>query len=704
MDFHEFIERYPIQLNEQQKAAVQTIDGPVLLLAVPGSGKTTVLTARLGYMVLCCGIRPENILTVTYTRASTKDMKERAKAMFGEELAERIEYRTINGICYKILQYFNKYIKHLSLTLADEKQIMGILTGIFQSVEHKYPDENELSTVRTLITYAKNMMLDDKELQELNKDIECDFRTIYTTYHKVMKEKGLMDYDDQMVYSYHILNQYPEVLSFYQNQYRYICVDESQDTSKIQHMIIALLAKKNRNLFMVGDEDQSIYAFRAAYPQALLDFEKNYKDAKVLLMEQNYRSNANIVKAADSFIQKNTLRHKKTMQATKDAASEVKEIKVRDRGEQFDMLYKVARDCTDQTAVLFRNNESSIPLIDILEREHIPYRIRNVEISFFTHKIVKDVTSIIRLAYDNRDIEAFMNLYYKLGLYIKKEDAQTVCKVVRYSKAKDIFGVIELSSLSESVRKNVADLKKRLDRLKTAKGANIMNIILYDIGYDDYIKAQKIKDTKTFILRDISSRVGSPAEFVNRLKELKDIIETKESDYSCPFILSTIHSSKGLEYNNVYLIDVEDGIFPEKIVGPYAKDKELSEYEEERRLFYVGVTRAKNNLYIVNNGARSLFRSEILRKEKAKKKEDAPDKKVKKAKKMEVSEEDITYFLRVFPDGRNIIHKKFGAGTIISAGEEYTSIAFFEYADKQDEIKTFSTKKLIEKGLIKPVK
>ena len=200
-----------------------------------------------------------------------------------------------------------------------------------------------------------------------------------------------MDYDDQMLYAYKMLRMDSRLLEHFQNLYPYICVDEAQDTSKIQHAIIALLAAKSENLFMVGDEDQSIYGFRAAYPEALLDFEKDHPGARVLLMEENFRSNAKIVSAADKFIQKNTLRHEKHMKAAREAGTDIRKISLKSRKAQYVYLMKIAQECSTETAVLYRDNECAIPLIDLLERKHIPYRMRNAELSFFTHRTVLDI-------------------------------------------------------------------------------------------------------------------------------------------------------------------------------------------------------------------------------------------------------------------------------------------------------------------------
>ena len=278
--YTQFREKYLNRLNEQQRAAVQSVEGPVLLLAVPGSGKTTVLITRLGYMIYCKGIDPKKILTVTYTVAATKDMSKRFASYFGEEMADQLEFRTINGICAKIIQYYGRKVGKAPFELVkDENTKAGMLSQIFLESEHSYATESDLKNVRTLITYIKNMMLTEKEILKLEEKEEIRISVIYKEYCRQLREQGMMDYDDQMLYAYNMLRRFPELLAHFQNMYPYICVDEAQDTSKIQHAIIALLSSKTENLFMVGDEDQSIYGFRAAYPEALLLFEKHHPNA-----------------------------------------------------------------------------------------------------------------------------------------------------------------------------------------------------------------------------------------------------------------------------------------------------------------------------------------------------------------------------------------------------------------------------------------
>lgn len=635
MEWKEFETTFSVKLNQQQKEAVQSTKGPVLLLAVPGSGKTTVLVTRLGYMIYCKNIPPESILTVTYTVAATKDMSERFAVRFGEDMAKRLEFRTINGICAMIIQYYGRRIGKTPFELVkDEKATTGMLIRICQDHGMGYPTESDLKNVRTLITYIKNMMLNEEELQKLEEESDIRIAGIYREYCRQMREQKLMDYDDQMLYAYNILRKDPGVLAYFQNRYPYICVDEAQDTSKIQHAIIALLAAGTGNLFMVGDEDQSIYGFRAAYPEALLSFEKKHSGAKVLLMEENFRSNAKIVEAADKFIQKNTLRHEKHMRAAREAGADIREISLKSRKAQYVYLMKAAQECTTgmagmsgseehrgradasvtETAVLYRDNECAIPLIDLLERKNIPYRMRNADLSFFTHRTVLDVQNIIRFAMDPKDTELFMQIYYRLKLFFNKKDALRYAQISQEKDMEVLDAALKYGNLEKYQEDNIRNLKRQMVRILNMPGDEVVNQILTYMGYQDYLKKMGMNANKLETVKLIGSRVESPEKLLERLEELRTIIQEKVSDKDCPFILSTMHASKGLEYDTVYLLDVMDGILPEKVLANprTASKEELETYEEERRLFYVGVTRAKNQLNVFTTNKPSKFCSELL--------------------------------------------------------------------------------------------
>ena len=639
MTWAEFTSRFPIQLNQQQESAVQSVEGPVLLLAVPGSGKTTVLVTRLGYMIFCKGIAPERILTVTYTVAATKDMAERFACRFGAQMAGRLEFRTINGICARVIQYCSwKSGRTAFSLLTDEKRIAAMLAGIYQRIEHSYPTESDLQNVRTLITFIKNRMLGEEEIRALEKDAEIQLLRIYKAYNAELREHQLMDYDDQMVYAYTMLQRFPWLREHFQRQYPYICVDEAQDTSKIQHAIIALLASRTENLFMVGDEDQSIYGFRAAYPDALLEFEQHHPGARVLLMEENFRSDASIVRAADRFIQKNTLRHEKHMQPARPKQREIREIPLANRKAQYSYLLKVAEGCraayaADQEqravaadevkeradggqatdalhadrrrslspiAVLYRDHECALPLIDLLERNGVPYKMRNADIGFFTNRVVLDICNIIRLAENPLNTELFMQLYYKLGTYLRKQDAQSIADISQLEGLSVWDVALKHGGLNAYTKGKVRAIQTHMrNMLKENAGRAVHRIVEY-MGYREYMERSEIKDTKLDILRILADQEDSPRHLVDRLEKLRQVLKEKSSERDCPFILSTIHASKGLEYDSVYLLDVIDGVLPAQIPKDLKKAEktELEAYEEERRLFYVGITRAKDQLYV----------------------------------------------------------------------------------------------------------
>ena len=311
MDKSTFETAHMAALNPQQRAAVEAVDGAVLLLAVPGSGKTTVLITRLGYMTEVCGVAPESILTMTYTVAATREMRARFAARFGEALAARMEFRTINGVAARVIALYSRmYNRTAPELLQNESDTAPLLTKLWQDINHEYPAESSLKDLRTAITYIKNMCLTDGELDALESDVD-NLPELYRGYQRALKAQRRMDYDDQLCFALQILRAAPAVAAAFRRRYKYFCVDESQDTSKVQHEIIRVLAQESGNIFMVGDEDQSIYGFRAAYPQALMDFEKTYPGAQILLMEENYRSREPILEAANRFVARNRYRRTK---------------------------------------------------------------------------------------------------------------------------------------------------------------------------------------------------------------------------------------------------------------------------------------------------------------------------------------------------------------------------------------------------------
>lgn len=662
MTFQEFIEAYRIKLNIDQLEAVQTVEGAVLLLAVPGSGKTTVLVTRLGYMICCLGIAPSSILTMTYTVAATHDMRERFCSIFGDEFREQLEFRTINGVCAKIIGSYERLTGGSAFELlTDEKEIAAILANIYRdTVTGDFPTESDIRAVRTKITYAKNMMLTEAEVKAIDKELKIPFFDIYRKYCAELKARRRMDYDDQMIYAYRILKGYPSILSEIQAKYAYLCVDEAQDTSKIQHTIISMLVGNEGNVFMVGDEDQSIYGFRAAYPEALLSFEKTYSNARIMKMEENFRSDGKIVAAADRFIQKNVFRHPKTMRAAREEVNDIQEIVVNSRSAQYAYLLKVAANVKKETAVLYRDNESALPFIDLLERHGVPYQIRAIDPTFFTHRIVQDISAVIRFALDPYDTDAFMQIYYKLTTYLNKATALAMVNLCREGHGSVWDALDLLDGINGGTRKSCRTIQGQMYKMLSDRANTAIYRIDQLMGYGEYLERNGIKTNKISILQAIGANEENAEGLLRRLSELSEIVKTRDASEKGKFILSTIHSAKGLEYDTVYLVDVVDGIFPETVIGnPSLADREeLKAYEEDRRLFYVGVTRAKNTLRLFTYSCdKSSFCEELLQKNKI------ASGTVSGAKRTESAFE---VFCKRFEYGSKIYHKTFGIGFVLS--------------------------------------
>ena len=685
--YQQWKEQFHIQLNAQQEAAVQAVQGPVLLLAVPGSGKTTVLINRLGYMIFCKGILPESILTVTYTVAATNDMRRRFEQTFGEEMSRRLEFRTINGISQKILHYYGKLTGKTPFPLA-EKETGAIIKQVFFQVTKQFPTENDVKTVQTAITYVKNMGLTEEEIEKLDVEVSS-FPDIYHGYQQALRQKCLIDYDDQMVYALQLLKQFPVVLEHFQNLYPYICVDEAQDTSKIQHEMLALLAGKTRNLFMVGDEDQSIYGFRAAYPQALLSFDQTYPGAKVLLMESNYRSREEIVTSANRLIQHNEKRHAKQLCATREAGGQMRQIPVKSRKAQFTYLLNVANQCTTQTAVLYRNNESALPLIDLLERNGIPYTMKNKDMTFFSHPVVSDLRDFLILAIHPCDEEAFLRIYYKMGAGISKAAATTA---VRQNNGITplLTSVGEMEGVSPYCRKQCIRLLSNFERMQTEHtGAAIRRVIQW-MGYGMYMEEHGMDSKKADILQILGEQEQDCADFLEHLLELQELVATKPATADCPFILSTIHSSKGLEYDRVFLLDMMEGILPSGCdtakKSALATEKKSEDYEEERRLYYVAMTRAKESLSVFSfsPGETSAFSKEVFGTPKSKKQAGVTvSKKIQQTPAYAISNQaavqdctELQKEMEAYQIGVMVEHKKYGTGAIVSRKEDVAEIQF----------------------------
>ncbi|MBQ6067439.1 MAG: ATP-dependent helicase [Clostridia bacterium] len=694
--FLKFKDKYQLQLNAQQSEAVCTVDGPVLLLAVPGSGKTTTLVSRLGFMIEVLSIAPESILTVTYTKAAAADMKLRFRRLFGEQYAERLPFHTINSLCYHIIQdYTNTISGNQPFDVASEDVRSQILRELYIGEIKDFPTAADLDDLKTQIAYVKNMMLTEQEIKKLDSPA-FPFTKLYARYNDALRRRQLMDYDDQMIYALKFLRAYPALLQRYRSRFRYLCVDEAQDTSKIQHELLRLLAGDRHNIFMVGDEDQSIYGFRAAYPEALMQFETDHPGAKVLFLEQNFRSDENIVRLADKVIRHNSDRREKQLLATHPAKNEVRKIPVPNLKAQYAYLMKIAADCKSQTAVLYRDNESAVPLIDQLERAGIPYASKEKEYKFFSHRIVRDIRDILTFCLSPEDADAFERVAIRLGLYVKKEMIHAAVIQAKRSgeNALDLLSDAELNGYQ---LRNVRSLRTHFQKMQHDSASYALNRILSYMGYGEYLEKNYPKERKTELLQLLADRTRTIPGFLQRLEELDQLVQEKKSDRESQLILSTIHSAKGLEYDTVYLLDIIDGVLPEEPaqVTRNTDPEIIRTLEEDRRLFYVGITRAKRRLYIFERQDQS---SMFLREAFAADETTGSEIMKKVTTEKQTGLEPLSQNWRPIP-GETIYHHSFGKGKVqsYSRAEDTVTVQFISGQIKKLDRKTVVARELLLK-------
>lgn len=596
--YRSFVEKYDIALNKQQERALQAIEGSNLLLAVPGSGKTTVLVARLGHMVINKGISPEDILAITFNRNATSEMKRRFYEKFGKEIGCRINFKTINSLSLEIYSTFCKEKNHPKRRQIKENEKKTILANIYKKYTEEYVTDNDVIELATAITYIKNMMLNEDQIRKIEPDYPHIYE-MYSSYKSELDNKNLMDFDDQMVFAYWILKEKPDYSKRFTQKYKYICVDEAQDTSKIQHEIIKIIAQDN-NLFMVGDEDQSIYGFRAAYPKALLNFRYDYKNPYILRMERNYRSTKQIVDLAQRFISQNKGRYEKKMTAERGVGEDVILEVVNSREAQYLHLLEAAKSTKRDMTFLYRDNESSVVLVDLFLRNNIPFRLRKPEMNFFDNRIVKEIVAYLKLAINNYDINSFEQICNKGIIYLKSKQKEYAIKSMKFA------GLSVFEAVAEQMKYVKSEYQYRASRFQTImEGISKCSLseaisVIFNEGYKDYLRDQHYDDSKVDILRMIAKQEASISSFLLRIKELQEIFSNNINDSStCNIVLSTIHSSKGLEYDCVYMVDVFDGHLPSASVNVFSRSKDNADPEqEERRLFYVGITRARNELHL----------------------------------------------------------------------------------------------------------
>ncbi len=666
---HYLSERFDIQLTEQQRRAVETISGPVLLLAVPGAGKTTVMVARIANMIYCHHIPAESVLTITFSKAGAIDMKRRYHRLFSDLGNQEPAFCTIHSFCYQVVGTYCRITGGTTPRLIEAKERSIALRELYQRINGEFLSEDLEEELISNLSFIKNAMLKQEEAEDHNI-LETQIRNLWKLYQEYSawkKKNALMDFDDMLGYTLTIFRRYPDILAAYQQRYQYICVDEAQDTSKLQYAVLFLLSGKGQkgrenNLFLVGDEDQSIYRFRGACPQTLLHFTQSFPNAQLLKMEENFRSTKQIVARANRFISFNKQRYPKNMFTQNEEGVPIEVKHLHDFSEQYHTAINAYLNESGTTAIIYRNHLSAIPMADILERNDIDFYVKEHKVRLKSNYVIGDILAFFSLSYDKGDFSAFSRIFYKTASCLKRNMLPHISQAPLLEKESFFDRMIMICDENQNTGK-IRYLDIMIEQLKTMSPSKAMDSILYQIGYLSYLEytsgaGYSMQAQKLNILTSLASRVKTVEEFLNRIDELDEVIAQHSEHNHARLTLTTVHSAKGLEFDTVILLDCIDDVFPAHSAVEKWKTGMEEEMEEEARLFYVACTRAKKRLiipysnYSANNPvvpSRFVFRLT---------QEDEPD-----SQKGNSSAQSGA--LRLFP-GLYIEHKNFGKGQVVS--------------------------------------
>lgn len=653
-------------LNSNQKNAVMHIDGPCMVLAGPGSGKTRVITYRIVNMVLNNNINPKNILAISFTKASSTEMKNRALSLSHDVRLNKVSYGTFHSVFFRILRFFEKYELDCILDEKNKKfAIRGILKNL--NIENAEDDDTILNVINE-ISYVKNELMDklDFEPEILSKD---EFIKAYNMYEDYKESIKKIDFDDMLIKTYYLLQNNKRVLERVRNAYRYILVDEFQDINKVQFEVIKLIASPSNNIFVVGDEDQSIYGFRGSRPDFLLEFERYFENSKKYVLDINYRSKQGITDTANKLIQFNDNRYEKVIKCDREEKGSVNYIKTEDSEEEAkfiarDIISKCEDNCVnyDDFAVIYRTNIQSRALVDVFMDMHIPFVVRDSIVTIYDHWVAKDLLAYLRLGIDTTLSEDWIRIINKPFRYISKDSIKLA------SEDRDFIGaLINKGGLHPKQVKTLNDLEIDLSYLKTLSPKNAISYIRTSLDYDryvlDYCSNRKIKPNGLIeILNELessSSNFKTINEYLEHIEKVKsEIVENRNNKNSEGVIFTTMHSAKGLEFPYVYIIGVNEGTIPhEKSYDIEDEEKRKSAIEEERRLFYVGITRAQDELHISSpkmKYGKKVFASRFIDNIKSPTKED----------------------INAIKIGDKILHSKFGEGNVIGKDGKMIEVKF----------------------------
>ena len=611
------------KLNDKQKEAAEYIDGPLLILAGAGSGKTRVLTYKIAYLLEQNLVKPWEILAITFTNKAAKEMKERVEGLIGSN-GNDIWLGTFHSICVRILKREIELIGYgRDFNIFDELDKEKVIKEVCKKLEiddKQYP----VSLIKYEISNAKDKMID---YEKYKKQALGDFRKekiaqIYEMYQLSLKKNNAIDFDDILMLTVEILSKNPDRLEYYQNKFKYILVDEYQDTNKVQFLLISLLAASHGKICVVGDESQSIYGFRGADISNILNFEKEYPNAKIVKLEENYRSTQNILNAANGVIKNNKSKIDKKLWTQNEIGDKICYKTLGNEYEEVEYIVsKIDEICKKESrkysdfAVLFRTNAQARVLEEVFMRNGTPYRLIG-GLKFYSRKEIKDLTSYLKLIQnidDNISLKRIIN-EPKRGI---GDTAVDKLDAIATSQNTSIFRVIQDPNNLTGIRSasNIILFRDMINKIiamkEELKVSDLMRMILKESGYEEMLNQDQTKESENRF-ENLMEFIGVAMEFEkenadNTLADFLDSIALvsdvdKLDDSEEAVTLMTMHSAKGLEFEVVFLVGMEEGLFPSK-----RSIEEDDAVEEERRLCYVGITRAKKKLYITNTKKRTLY-------------------------------------------------------------------------------------------------
>jgi DNA helicase-2/ATP-dependent DNA helicase PcrA len=673
-----------VELNKIQRKAVERTEGPLLLLACPGSGKTTTMIMRVGYLIEEKGVQPHRIKAITFSKASATDMQERYQRFFPK--LSPVDFSTIHSLAFQITREYFADSRYVMIEGSESHGLhkKRLLREMYETEAGEPITEDQLDELTSFISFVKNKMTPREQWNNIKPPFEGAIEILKT--YEAFKENydvRLVDFDDMLSLANEALEKDPELLAKYQHRWDYVMTDESQDTSMIQHAIVEKLVARHQNLCVVADDDQSIYTWRAAEPTYLLKFKNVYPNAYVMKMERNYRSSKNIVDAANTFIKTNKKRHDKNMFTKQPEGDPIVIRRLASEEAQLKYVMKELQKLNHfgEVAILYRNNSSSTLLMSELNRLGIPFYMKDADNRFFSHWIVEDMLNFMRFSLKPDRVDIYAKIASKTNAYWSGSQLKSLSRMK--PTAKNAFDEINLNiTLKDYQIKILGEQKKWFEALNGMKPLKVIRTIRGDLGYDQMLssRAEKFGMRLQYLeqilvtLEQIAEPLSTMTEFAKRLKELEQVTQNAKAEKTDEMLtLSTFHSSKGLEFERVYMIDLVEGIIPAE------EDAEKPDtLEEARRLFYVGMTRAKKHLELLSYDSESRFVDEV-RDIVVPEKQPAPKPRAVSKTPIKVEVPDNPNAVEhedELLEGVKVRHRVFGTGKIVERDHERISIQF----------------------------